>query len=100
MVRAAGNPHETFVLPGLRRWEMVPAEARCSPMVRKRARGEACAHRLYKEAFALTGRVQFEGDAVSVDSSLIMREIRKWLCANRGREQRPMGERNLRFRRT
>ena len=28
----------------------------------------------------MTGRVQFEGDAVSADSRFIMRGIRQWLC--------------------
>lgn len=59
-VQATGNPPETFVLPGPRRWKVAPAEARCSPVARKSTRSGAGVHRLFKEAFALTRRVQLE----------------------------------------
>lgn len=50
-----------------------------------------------KHLLPCAGRAQFEGQAVSVDSSFIMREIRKWLCTEGRRQQGQMVERNLRL---
>lgn len=48
----------------------------------------------------MTGKVQFEGDAVSVDSRFIMRGIGQRLCGGGGREEGLVVERNLRLKRT